>query len=81
MRKRFTLLTILGSLAVATIFSAVAFSRPAAPAPGASGYHIIKTVPVGGDGGWDYVFVDSAMESPSLPISAAASPATAVRTM
>src|SRR6266403_1964702 len=59
MRKRFTLLTILGSLAVATIFSAVAFSRPAAPAPGASGYHIIKTVPVGGDGGWDYVFVDS----------------------
>src|SRR6266481_4452690 len=45
MRKRFTLLTILGSLAVATIFSAVAFSRPAAPAPGASG--------------WDYVFVDS----------------------
>src|SRR6267378_462004 len=59
MRKRFTLLTILGSLAVATIFSAVAFSRAATPAPGASGYHIIKTVPVGGDGGWDYVFVDS----------------------
>jgi sugar lactone lactonase YvrE len=59
MRKHFTLLTILGSLAVAMIFSAVAFSRPAAPAPGASGYHVIKTVPVGGDGGWDYVFVDS----------------------
>src|SRR5882672_5102741 len=59
MRKRFRLLTILGSLAVAMIFSAVAFSRPAAPAPGASGYHVIKTVPVGGDGGWDYVFVDS----------------------
>src|SRR5258705_11866142 len=59
MRKRFTLLTILGSLAVATIFSAVAFSRPAAPAPGASGYHVIKTVAVGGDGGWDYVLVDS----------------------
>src|SRR6267143_398434 len=59
MRKHFTLLTILGSLAVVMIFSAVAFSRPAAPAPGASGYHVIKTVPVGGDGGWDYVFVDS----------------------
>ena len=59
MRKHFTLLTILGSLAVAMIFSAVAFSCPAAPAPGASGYHVIKTVPVGGDGGWDYVFVDS----------------------
>src|SRR6266849_5626990 len=59
MRKRFTLLTILGSLAVAIILSAVAFSRPAAPAPGASGYHVIKTIPVGGEGGWDYVYVDS----------------------
>src|SRR5258708_26443582 len=59
MRARFTLLTILGSLAVAIIFSAVAFSRAAAPSPGASGYHVIKTVPVGGDGGWDYVYVDS----------------------
>ncbi len=59
MRKRFTLLTIFGSLAVAIIFSAVAFSRPAAPAPGASGYHVINTIPVGGEGGWDYVYVDS----------------------
>jgi len=59
MRKRFTLLTILGSLAVAIIFSAVAFSRAATPSPGASGYHVIKTVPVGGEGGWDYVYVDS----------------------
>src|SRR5712664_2359290 len=59
MRKSSTLLTILGSLAVAIIFSAVAFSRAAAPSPGASGYHVIKTVPVGGDGGWDYVYVDS----------------------
>src|SRR5216684_3075599 len=59
MRKRFTLLTILGSLAVAIIFSAVAISRTAAPAPGGSGYHVIKTVPLGGEGGWDYVYVDS----------------------
>src|SRR5258708_18887145 len=59
MRKRFTLLPIPGSLAVAIILSAVAFSRPAAPAPGASGYHVIKTIPVGGEGGWDYVYVDS----------------------
>jgi hypothetical protein len=59
MRKRLTLLTVLGSIAVAIIFSAVAFSRPAAPAPGASGYHVIKTIPVGGEGGWDYVYVDS----------------------
>ena len=59
MRKRFTLLTILGSLAVAIVFSAAAFSRAATPSPGASGYHVIKTVPVGGEGGWDYVYVDS----------------------
>ena len=59
MRKRFTFLAILGSLAVAIIFSVVAFSRAAAPAPGASGYHVIKTIPDGGDGGWDYVYVDS----------------------
>jgi hypothetical protein len=59
MRKRSKLLTIFGSLAVAILFSAVAFSRPAAPAPGASGYHVIKTIPVGGEGGWDYVYVDS----------------------
>jgi hypothetical protein len=30
-----------------------------APAPGASGYHVIKTIPVAGDDGWDYVAVDS----------------------
>jgi len=59
MRKRFTLFTILGSLAVAAIFSAVVFSHAAAPAPASSGYHLIKTIPVGGEGGWDYVYVDS----------------------
>jgi hypothetical protein len=59
MHKRLTLLTILGSLAVAIIFSAIAFSHAAASAPASSGYHVIKTIPVGGDSGWDYVYVDS----------------------
>ena len=59
MRKRFTFLTILGSLAVAIIFSAVALSRAGVPAPGPSGYHVIKTVSVPGDEGWDYLLVDS----------------------
>ncbi|HUE57656.1 MAG TPA: YncE family protein [Candidatus Udaeobacter sp.] len=59
MRKRFTLLTIVSSLAVGIIFSAMAFSRTAAPAPAGSGYRVIKTIPVGGEGGWDYVYVDS----------------------
>ncbi len=59
MSKRFTLLTILGSLTVAIIFAAVAFSRAGVPAPGPSGYHVIKTVSVPGDEGWDYLLVDS----------------------
>jgi YVTN family beta-propeller protein len=33
-------------------------ARSAAPAAGASGYHVMKTIPVGGDGGWDMVTVD-----------------------
>jgi DNA-binding beta-propeller fold protein YncE len=59
MRKRFTLFTVLGSLAVAGIFSTVVLLYAASPAPAGSGYHVIKTVPVGGEGGWDYIYVDS----------------------
>src|SRR5213593_783430 len=58
MQKRFILLTIFGSLAI--VFSAAAFLRAATPAPAGSGYQVIKTIPVGGEGGWDYVYVDSA---------------------
>jgi DNA-binding beta-propeller fold protein YncE len=28
------------------------------PKPGPSGYHIIKTIPIAGEGGWDYLIVD-----------------------
>ena len=59
MFKRFALHISLGSLAVAIIFCAIAFSQAAGPAPAASGYHVIKTIPVGGEGGWDYIYVDS----------------------
>src|SRR5438445_6319004 len=59
MRKSFSLLALAGSLSFATIFSVGLFSRAAVPAPGPSGYHVIKTIPVGGEGGWDYVYVDS----------------------
>jgi DNA-binding beta-propeller fold protein YncE len=58
MRKRFVFLTILASLSLAASFS-VRSSHAAAPAPGASGYHIIKTISVPGEEGWDYVTVDS----------------------
>jgi hypothetical protein len=51
--------TLLGLTALsAGLFCAAVFSHAAAK-PGASGYHVIKTVPVPGDEGWDYVYVDS----------------------
>lgn len=35
-------------------------NAPGAPGgPEASGYHVVKTIPIGGDGGWDYVLADS----------------------
>ena len=40
-------------------FSVSPLPLSAAPSPGTSGYKVIKTVPVGGEGGWDYVYVDS----------------------
>ena len=58
MRKSFTLLRIVGSFPLAILFCAGSFSTAATPSPAASGYHVIKTVPVGGEGGWDYVYVD-----------------------
>jgi len=58
-KRRFTLLAFFSSLAAAAIFLAVALSHAATPAPAGSGYHVIKTLPIGGEGGWDYVYVDS----------------------
>ena len=59
MRKRFAPFAIFASLAVAIIFSVLVLSGAPVPPPATSGYHVIKTVPVGGDGGWDYIYVDS----------------------
>jgi DNA-binding beta-propeller fold protein YncE len=36
----------------------VAF-QPLRARVGPSGYHLVKTIPIGGDGGWDYCVVDS----------------------
>jgi len=58
MRKHFIFLAIAGSLSLAILFAAL-FSRAATPSPGSSGYHVIKTIPIGGEGGWDYLTVDS----------------------
>jgi hypothetical protein len=59
MRKRLATLSVLGTLSVAVVLCAGLMSRAAAPAPGASGYHVVKTVPIPGDEGWDYLTVDS----------------------
>lgn len=40
-------------------FCVASLPLAAAPSPGPSGYKVIKTVPLGGEGGWDYVYVDS----------------------
>jgi hypothetical protein len=59
MRKSFAALTVFGSLSITIILCADLMSRAAAPAPGPSGYHVVKTVPIPGDEGWDYLNVDS----------------------
>jgi hypothetical protein len=38
----------------------VAAKKGAHPAPAAHAYHVAKRLPVGGDGGWDYLTVDTA---------------------
>src|SRR6266446_6051682 len=55
--KRITILAAAAALVVAIFTGAILLAASAAP--GASGYKVIKTVPISGEGGWDYVTVDS----------------------
>jgi DNA-binding beta-propeller fold protein YncE len=48
-------------LSLALLFLASSVFTSGAAAQGASGYHVSKTLAVGGDEGWDYVAVDSAL--------------------
>lgn len=48
-RSRFALATALASLALASPLAA----------QWSSGYHVLKTIPVGGEGGWDYLTFDT----------------------
>lgn len=50
------------AIAVTTMltFTGLLLSDSAVAAPGASGYHVVKTIPIGGNGRWDYCVVDSA---------------------
>jgi DNA-binding beta-propeller fold protein YncE len=59
MPKTMTVLASTGVLALAAVLFAGTFSSAAGPGAGPSGYHVIKSVPVGGEGFWDYLTVDS----------------------
>src|SRR5882672_9504433 len=52
--QRIAILTVAAALGLAISTGVVLLA-----APGASGYRVIKTVPISGEGGWDYVYVDS----------------------
>ena len=59
MLKKMIFLGLISCALTAIVVSVTSHSLSAAPAPGPSGYKVIKTVPLGGEGGWDYVYVDS----------------------
>jgi hypothetical protein len=59
MRTRSTPIAITSLLALAAIPFMGSFSPVTAQSPGASGYRVVKTVPIPGDEGWDYVAVDT----------------------
>ena len=48
-------LSTIGLFALTSIWGSLAIARP-----GPSGYHILKTIPLGGTEGWDYISMDSA---------------------
>src|SRR5215469_18347303 len=58
MRVRLSVAAVCLSFLVAAF--AAATHRVVGAAPDGSGYHLAKTIPVGGDSGWDYLAVDSA---------------------
>jgi hypothetical protein len=59
MRKTIRLPASFGMLPLAALLFIGMASSATGQASGPSGYHIIKTVPVGGEGFWDYLSVDS----------------------
>jgi DNA-binding beta-propeller fold protein YncE len=59
MRKSLTQLVFVASLSVVLFFCLGSNLRGTPPAPGASGYHLTKTISVPGDEGWDYLLVDA----------------------
>ena len=52
--------SLLAGIILAAKLTAGPPAEPARPSAGPSGYHILKTIPVGGEGFWDYASTDSA---------------------
>ena len=68
MFKQFRIVLSLSFLALAVLAATRTKSSVAAtPKPGPSGYHLIKTIPVAGDEGWDYLaaLLESLVKSPT----------------
>jgi hypothetical protein len=53
---------------IATLFG-VAIAGVAG-AQSTAGYHVTQRIPLGGEGGWDYIAVDTASRSTTRPITA-----------
>jgi len=48
-----------GARSISSTPAAVVSASLASAAPGPSGYHLLKKIPLGGEGGWDYITIDS----------------------
>ena len=59
MPRAVTFLSCGAGVALSAALIAGTFSRSAAPGSGPSGYKLVKTIPVSGDGFWDYLTVDN----------------------
>ena len=60
MRNRNNVVITGVTLGLAVSLLLAGFARAIPPAPGPSGYHIVKRIAIGGTEGWDYATVDSA---------------------
>jgi len=51
---------VIAAAILTAVASLVLVDSAIAVPPSASGYHVVKTIPIGGPGKWDYIVVDSA---------------------
>jgi DNA-binding beta-propeller fold protein YncE len=59
-QQRLRIVAIIFVAAIVVVTAASIEFAAAAPSPQSSGYHVTKKVPLGGEGGWDYLLADSA---------------------